>query len=421
VTTVLARLLRPSYRRAGWNLLDQVISSGTNAALSFLVARSVSETAFGGFAVALTVFALLIGVSRAMATSPLGIRFSDAGGETYTEASAAAVGTGFCLGAAAGAGCLIVAAMLDGPTRAALLALGVVLPGMLVQDAWRQVFFAAGRPARAALNDAVWAVVQLVAVTALLIGGASAIAPLVLAWGGAAAAAALLGVRQAGMLPRPRRTRKWLADHRDLTGYLVTEFATQQGGMQGALLLIAAVGSLAAIGALRGGQTLLGPTTILAVAAESFAVPEFSRRRGSLNRAQWLRGALGVSAVVGALGFCWGLIFLLAPDVVGAALLGATWPGTSAVLLAMVLGQLGQAIALGPSLMLLAMDRAPVAFAISAIEAVLALSGGVGGVLLAGAQGAAWGFTIAFWAVAPLSWIFFCAQATWRSVSVPPS
>ena len=62
-------------RRAGWNLVDQVISSVTNAALSFVVARSVDVEQFGGFAVAFSVFALAVGLSRALATSPLGIRF----------------------------------------------------------------------------------------------------------------------------------------------------------------------------------------------------------------------------------------------------------------------------------------------------------------------------------------------------------
>lgn len=390
--------------RAGWNLLDQVISSGTNAALSFVVARSVDESIFGGFAVAFTVFALLVGFSRAVATSPLGIRYADASAEAFVGASAAAVGSAFTFGVAAGLGCLGAGAWLGGSAGGALIALGVVFPGLLVQDAWRQVFFAASRPAAAALNDTVWAILQLVAVVALLVAGVSTVGPLVLAWGGAAVAAALLGVRQARAWPHPRQATRWLRDHLDLTGYLIAEFGSLQGAQQGALLVIAAVGSLEAIGALRGVQVLLGPTTILAVAAFSFVVPEFSRRRTSLAGRQWVRSALALSAFIAGLGVCWGLLFMLAPDALGHALLGKTWPGTSEILLASIVGQAGAAVLVGPSAMLYAMDRAPVTFALNARLAPLIFIGGVGGVLFAGAEGAAWGFSIAFWAVVPSWW-----------------
>ncbi len=399
-------------RRAGWNLVDQVISSGTNAALAFIVARSVDESSFGGFAVAFTVFALLVGVSRAVATSPLGIRYADVSPEAFVGASAAAVGSAFVFGVAAGLGCLGAGAWLGGGTGGALIALGVVFPGLLVQDAWRQVFFAASRPAAAALNDGVWAILQLVAVVALLVAGVATVGPLVLAWGGAAMAAALLGVRQARSWPRPLQATRWLREHRNLTGYLVAEFGTLQGAQQGALLIIAVVGSLEAIGALRGVQVLLGPTTILAVAAFSFAVPEWSRRRTSLvlTGRQWLRGAVVLSASVAGAGICWGLFVMFAPDALGAALLGKTWAGTSDILLASIVGQAGAAVLVGPAAMLYAMDRAPVTFALNARLAPLIFIGGVGGVLLAGAEGAAWGFSIAFWAVVPLWWQRLCRE-----------
>ena len=160
----------------------------------------------------------------------------------------------------------------------------MLLPALLTQDAWRFVFIAEGRPRAAAINDAVWAVAQIGAIVALLSVDINTVAPLVLAWGGAAGVAAAVGVRQARIWPRPRRTRRWLRDNRDLTGYLLAEFGTLQGCQQGALLVIGVVASLEAIGALRGAQVLLGPANILQVAAFSFAVPELSRRRGRADR-----------------------------------------------------------------------------------------------------------------------------------------
>ena len=63
-------------RRASWNLIDQMISSGTNAVLSIIIARSVDESTFGSFAVAFTVYGFLVGASQAVSTAPLGVRFA---------------------------------------------------------------------------------------------------------------------------------------------------------------------------------------------------------------------------------------------------------------------------------------------------------------------------------------------------------
>jgi O-antigen/teichoic acid export membrane protein len=406
-------------RRASWNLVDQIISSGTNAGLSILIARSVDRTAFGSFAVAFTVFGIMVGVCRAVSTSPLGVRFTDTSKQKFRGASAAAVGSALAIGLAAGLLCVGVGTAIGGGTGTAMIALGVVMPALLVQDAWRFVFFAAGRPAAAALNDAVWAVVQIAAVALLLLTDGATVASLVLAWGGAAAAAALLGVRQARLWPRPRESTRWLRDHRSLTGYLLAEFGVQQGAQQGALLIISAVASLEAIGALRGAQVLLGPVTILQVAAFSFAVPELSRRRAELTERGWTRSAFAVSAVVTVLGFIWGGLFLLAPDSVGRALLGETWAGTSAVLWPMILGQLGGNLAHGTSAAFIAMDRAKVSMTLEAVFGALTLIGAVGGVLINGAVGAAWGFAAPFWILLPVWWLVMRREV--RRITAEPA
>ncbi len=398
-------------RRASWNLVDQVISSGTNAALSFLIARSVSSADFGGFAVAFTVFALIIGVSRAISTSPLSIRFTAVPPGEFRQAAAAGAGTAFALGLVSGLGCLVGGVLVGGAAGEALVALGVVLPGLLSQDAWRLVFFAEGRPHAAAANDAMWAVIQLASVGALLLLHVESIGPLVLVWGLSAAAAALMGLRQSKVRPRPGAAAGWLRRHRDLTGYLLAEYVTVQGGQQAALLIIASVGSLEAIGALRGAQVLLGPTTILAVGMYTFALPEFSRRRASLSVRGWMRGGLALSLFVTLSGVTWGVLFLVLPDAFGAALLGASWPNTKAILVASIVGQAGAAIVIGPSTMLYAMDRARVTVRVHAVLAVLILGCGVAGVFIGGANGAAWGFAVAFWALVPAWWLLVHREA----------
>jgi O-antigen/teichoic acid export membrane protein len=302
------------------------------------------------------------------------VRFSGAEAARFQRATASGVGAAFTLGLLAGIGSVLAGVALGGPVGASLIALGVAFPGLTTQDSWRLVFFAEGRPQAAALNDAAWAIVQLTAVSALLLAGVNEVGPLVLSWGLAAAVAALLGVRQSHVRPRPRETARWLRKHRDLTGYLLAEFVTLQGGHQTAMLLIASLGSLDAIGALRGAQVILGPTTILAVGMYSFALPEFSRRRADLTAAGWIRGGAALSGFVTLLGLAWGCFFLLLPDVAGEALLGESWEGTKAVLLASVVGQAGAAIVVGPATMLYAMDRAKVTLRIHAVLAPLILT-----------------------------------------------
>ncbi len=405
--------------RAGWNLFDQVLSSGTNAALSFLVARSVDATEFGGLAVALSVFAIMIGLTRALGTSPLGVRFSGTRGADFRTAASSASGAALAISLVAGAGCMAASEVVGGPTASTLLTLGFALPGLLVQDACRQIFFAAARPAAAAANDAVWAVAQIGMVALLLESGVSTVWPFVAAWGASAVLAALVGLFQAGVVPRPKLTAGWLRRHRSLTGYLTGQFLAVQGSQQGALLAIAGLASLDAIGALRGVQILLGPTTILAVAAASFAVPEFARRRAQLDLRGWLISALGVSSVVGVLGLAWGLLILVLPGGFGAWLLGSTWPGVRSILVPTVLGQLGATISIGPSVMIVAMDRSRRTFILSLLQSPMILVGGIGGVLIDGARGAAWGFALVFWVMAPIHWLVLRREARWRPTLEP--
>jgi hypothetical protein len=280
-----------------------------------------------------------------------------------------------------------------------------------MQDAWRLVFFAEGRPAAAAANDAFWAVTQLLAVGGLLLLGMDTIGPMLLAWGGAAAGAAALGKRQSGVWPQPLRAWSWVRRHHDLTRYLLAEYVTVQGAQQGALLVIAGISSLAVIGALRGAQVILGPTTILAVGMHAFALPEMSRRRSTLSARGWSRGAALLSAFVSLTGAAWGALFLVLPDGIGVALLGDTWEGTRDVLVATVVGQAGAALGVGPATALYAMDRARSTFRIHVSFAPLMFVLGVTGVSLAGAQGAAWGIAAAFWLVVPLWWHTLRRQA----------
>jgi len=52
-----------------------------------------------------------------------------------------------------------------------------------------------------------------------------------------------------------------------------------------------------------------------------------------------------------------------------------------------------------------------VTFRIHSVLAVLVLTFGVGGVFLGDAEGAAWGFALALWAVVPAWWVLLSREA----------
>ncbi|WP_261575413.1 hypothetical protein [Frankia gtarii] len=395
------RTTRGSSRsRAIWTLVDQVLSSGTNAVMSFIIARSVSPSEFGAFGVAFAIFSLMIGFSKAAGTAPLGIKFADVSPRVFRAAGAAGTGTAFVIGLFSGVVTLVVGLALGGGVGDSLIAMGLVFPALLLQDAWRQVFFAEGRPAAAAANDGIWAIVQFGAIFLLIIRDVSTSWAMLLAWGGAAAVAAVLGIFQAGFRPATNQARSWIAEHRDINGYMSAEYLTVQGAQQASTLLLGTLGAIDLVGALRGVQTLLGPTTILAVGIVSWAIPEFSRRK-DMSAGARLRAAYALSGVIVTVGAIWGTVFLFLPASIGHSLLGDTWGQTHHLLALSIVQQAGPAATVGPACMLYAMGQAKLTFRANAVLAPQLLAYPIIGLELGGATGAVVGYIAAFWITVP--------------------
>ncbi|MYS55653.1 hypothetical protein GTW46_37330, partial [Streptomyces sp. SID6013] len=129
------------------------------------------------------------------------VRFSGVSDASWRGAVARSSGTALLVGTGIGTVSLVAGLCIGGQVGAAFAALGVVLPGLLLQDAWRYSFFAAGVGRKAFVNDVVWAVALVPAmVVAAHVGSVTAF---LLAWGGSAAAAAGYGCLQSGIRPRP--------------------------------------------------------------------------------------------------------------------------------------------------------------------------------------------------------------------------
>lgn len=418
MTGILSRVRRLA-SLAGWTLADQVLSALSNVLLSVLVARSVDAAGFGAFSAAFLVFSLMLGLTRAGVGQPLQIGFSAAAPRQFRSALRSALGAALWWGVAAGAISCVIGVVVAGPTGQALVALGLCLPGLLLQDTCRMAFFAAARPQSAALIDALWAAALFPALLIVQSVGVTQIWVPVALWGATATVAAGVGLARLSTVPRLRRSLAWAWGQRRQSGYLTAEFVMNQGVAQVGILAVAVLGSEAGVGALRAAQVLLGPLNIVGAAAFMFAVPEVARRT-ELSARQ--RGVLatGVSGAVGLAAAVYCSLILLLPDTTGRALFGDTWSGATEVLLPVCLMSIAASIATGPAATLYGIGLARITFRLNVLKApLLVLTLGIA-IPLYGAVGAAWALAITEILMLPL-WFLRLRSALHRTSAHEPA
>ena len=389
--------------RVGWGFGDQAVSSLGNFLLGFLVARNVDTATFGAFSIAYTTYVVVVGVLRGAVAQPLMIRYSGAEPDAWRAAAGRASGFALVAGLVIAAGCLAVGLAIGDTVGRALVALGVTLPALLVQDTWRYALFADDRGRSAFANDSIWLALQLPALlVALSLGGDIAPAAL-LAWGLAGALAALVGVRQVGVWPRPGATRAWLGEHRPLIPRFVAEALASLTSSQLALYGVGALAGLTTLGELRVGQLLIGPILVLFIGLQLVAVPQAVRALGhSVERLRrlCLVAGLGMAAVAVA----WGAFVSLLPDAVGEALLGENWAAAERLVFVLALGLAASSVSSGALIGLRAFAAASRSLRATVISSTVTTITTIGGAVAFGAIGAAWGILVAHSAAIALWW-----------------
>lgn len=376
------------------------MSSLSSLVLSITVARAVGADAFGAFTVAFAVYSVGVLVSRALVSQPLPIRYSAAEPGPFRRAAGASVGAATAVGLGAGVVVAVIGLALGGSVGLALASVGLLFPGLLVQDAWRMAFFASGRPQWAAVIDGVWMVLQVLSVVLLVLIGTDSVVLYLFGWGLAALAGAVLGSVGGRTAPRLDRTAAWVREHWGLTRFLLVESIIVQGAFQGSLLLVGALGTLSDVAALRGAQVVVGPVSLLAMSASAFAVPELARR-AELTGRRGLRISIVAGAALALLGATWGTLVLLLPDVAGEAVLGASWVEVQPVLLATVVGQTINLFSAGATFVVYSRGETAAALRINVVVAAALPGFGLIGLYLFGVDGVAWGYAMAYACVVP--------------------
>jgi hypothetical protein len=293
--------------------------------------------------------------------------------------------------------------VMGGAIGGAFLALAIVTPGMLLQDAWRFAFFAAGQGHKAFLNDTVWAVAMIPLL--MLAAIHSSVWGFVLAWGGAALLAAGYGLLQSRVVPHFSGVRDWLRQHRDLGSRYMVENVSNSGASQLRMYGLGAIAGLTDVGAIRGAELLLGPFLALLMGVSLVAVPEAARvlRRAPGKLAKFCLVIGGAQAAAAA---AWGLVLLfVVPDSLGRLLLADVWAPASHLILPVSLSVTAAGVVAGATAGLRALGAARRSLRVQLIASAGYLGFGLIGAALGGAVGMSWGSTTAMWLGAGLWWL----------------
>jgi O-antigen/teichoic acid export membrane protein len=404
--------------RLSWGLADQAMCSLTNFLLSAYIARNLGAAQFGAFSLAYLTYGFANNASRGLSIEPLLVRFSGPELTRWRRAAGGCTGTALLVGLVTGSLALGAGAAIGGTTRLAFLALGLTLPGLLLQDSWRYAFFAAGRGRHAFVNDTVWALVQIPLLVGLKMTGHANVFWFVLAWGAGAYVGAIMGVFQARVGPRLVGATRWLVSHRDLgPRYMLENTGNNASGVVVNYSNSSVLG-LAAVGDIQAANLLMGPFKIILLGLGMITIPEAAHiLRRSPRRLPLF--CLAVSGTLAVAALTWGVVLLVVmPLGLGHLVLGPIAGPAYPLVLPTVLAVAGNCAGVGPGVGMHAMSAARRSLAASMWNAALLIPAGIAGAFVAGVLGSLYFTAAAAWITTVMSWWYF-RKAMHESSTVP--
>ncbi len=306
-----------------------------------------------------------------------------------------------CVSMALGAGVvaaalLVIVGLIAGsgsPIRTGAWTFAGLLPILLVQDSLRYVFFRRGEPRRAAAVDLCWVAVQVTGFSWLITQQTGGMIASTAVWGLGALVGAVVAMRILRVTPSWRELRQFVVEHSWVSLRLTADSVLVAISTYVIPVIVAAVSGLAAAGALRAGQTLLGGIGILVLGMTPVITIEVMRalRAGRSEMGILLTWALSL----GAVGAVYGTLVLLLPESIGRALVGDSWPGASAVLLPLVLQGLVRGPYTGGFIILKARLDLDGVLRLRLLSCIPSVALPTIGAVLDGSVGAAWGLFLA--------------------------
>jgi O-antigen/teichoic acid export membrane protein len=389
----------------------------TNFLLTAYIARSLGATQFGAFALAYVTYGFANNVSRGLSIEPLLVRFSGLEWK-WRRATGGCTGTALLVGLSTGSLALIAGALIGGTTGLAFVALGLMLPGLLLQDSWRYAFFAVGRGHQAFVNDTVWALVQVPLLVGLKMTGHANVFWFIVAWGAGAYVGAVIGMFQARVVPRLVGATFWLIAHRDLGPRYMLENTGANAASTVQSYSVSSILGVAAVGDMQAANVLMGPFKIILFGLGMITLPEAARvLRSSPRRLPLFCLALSGGLALAAL--AWGAVLLVAmPLGVGHLVLGSIWRPAYPLVLPTVLAIAGNCASVGPGTGMHALGAARRSLRASMMNSAIVIPLGIAGALVAGVLGTLYFTAAASWLTMGMSWWYF-REAMHESSTVP--
>jgi O-antigen/teichoic acid export membrane protein len=268
--------LRRIFRKGGWGIADQLLISGTNFVTMVLLGRALGPAGFGAFSLAYAILLFANSLQSGLITQPHNVLGATRRDEHYVRyTTATAVGQVFFAAAAA----LLCTAAAVGMritgwgTPGLLFALAPVIVAWQLQEYVRRLLYTKTDERGAFTNDLLCYGSQTLGVVLVWRAGYLSATTTVIVLGVTSAVGFLFGVRQT------RSHFEWSCTRTDFRSVTAENWRFGKWLLGGVLLfwmttqlypvLLAGLVSVAATGAVRAGQTILGPSRILLNALDS--------------------------------------------------------------------------------------------------------------------------------------------------------
>lgn len=378
--------------RVRWGLIDQVLSSGTNFGLALVAGRLLGPSGLGVVTIGFTTVMALVVLQRYLLSEPLTITTSNAPRGARSEKTAAAITTSILFALAAASLALTVGGLLGGTLGTAFRVFALWIPGVLLQDLWRGVLFREGRGRDATINDAIWMIAMLTALS--LVASRPSAQLIVSTWGFGALMAAAAGFIQLRLIPGAlAAARRWWFDEAwPLGRWSGLEAISEMAGNVGFFVLVGSLLGPAAAGGMSAARVVFAPVTLIAPAISLPALPAMTQSLASSRREAGRLTKRLIGVFLGLTVAYYAMVGLVR-DPLLSLLFGHRFVQYGALIFPVGLSQLSVALAMGPFLLLRASRAARALLLIKLLSAVCILTF-VAVSAFAGADvfGAAWAY-----------------------------
>ncbi|WP_139346743.1 hypothetical protein [Sinomonas mesophila] len=227
--------------------------------LSVFAASSFETSEFGALGLLVAGQAIVLGCARSLTSEIVVYHYSSEAGRKLARKIDSSTAAALFWGIAAGI-ITLAFAFLASDAGGYLFVFALSLPGLFMQDHFRQCLIACRKGSIALLVDI--AFVSLLAISLWLLRP-TGMATFLGIWGAVAAGAAIAAGLALRTRPRVDIARDWIAKEFLHGKYFLGDFLTTNLIAQGAIYLVALVGGLSEAAGLRGAQVLLVPILLV--------------------------------------------------------------------------------------------------------------------------------------------------------------